>query len=51
MNPRTKILISISVLIFLDAIPLPLPVAALVLLYVVLQRPIWFKEMVDYVYK
>ena len=51
MKPRSKILVYISLLILIDTIPLPLPVTALVLLYVVLQRPTWFSDMVRQVYQ
>ena len=51
MSPRTQILIYVFLLILVDTIPLPLPVTALILLYVVLQRPVWFTDMVRQVYQ
>lgn len=51
MNPRSKIIMFIILLIVVDTIPLPLPVTALILLYVVMQRPVWFTDMVRQVYQ
>ena len=51
MNPKTKILVYVILLLLVDSIPLPLPVTALILFFVVLQRPVWFSEMYQQVYK
>ena len=51
MNPRTSILVYIIILLVIDTIPLPLPATALILLFVVLQRPAWFSKMYHQIYK
>lgn len=51
MTHRTKILMYLSLLIVIDALPLPLPITALILLYVVLQKPTWFRNTVQKLYQ
>lgn len=50
MNPQNEILAYIVILLSLDTVPLPLPITALILLYVVLQRPKWFSKMYHQIY-
>jgi hypothetical protein len=50
MTPQNEILAYVILLLLLDTIPLPLPVTALVLLYVVLKRPEWFSKMYHQLY-
>jgi hypothetical protein len=50
MTHRTKILMYLSLLILIDTLPLPLPVTALILLYIVLQKPLWFYDAVQRLY-
>lgn len=50
MKTNTKILISLAVIALVDAI-IPVPIAALLLIYVLYQKPVWFKEMVLKIYR
>jgi hypothetical protein len=49
MKPNTKILIYLIVLAVLDMI-IPIPFTALILIYVLLDKPVWFKKLVDDIY-
>jgi hypothetical protein len=49
MKTKTKIMIWISVLALLDMI-IPIPFTALILIYVVSERPAWFGNLVDEIY-
>ncbi len=49
MSTKTQILIYIIVLAVFDTI-IPIPVTAFVLIYVLYQKPHWFKEWVDEIY-
>ena len=50
MTLKTKLLIYLSIFALFDMI-IPIPFSALILIYVVLERPGWFKKLVDDVYK
>jgi hypothetical protein len=50
MKTTTKILIYLVVIAVVDAI-IPIPMAALLLIYVLYQKPSWFKDLCDQVYR
>lgn len=50
MSTKTRVLIYILVLAVFDAI-IPIPVTALVLVHVLYQKPKWFREWVEEVYR
>lgn len=50
MTTKSKILITLIVLGILDAVIPGLPIIALILIYVVLERPIWFSDLVREIY-
>jgi hypothetical protein len=49
MSLKTKILLGLVVIGILDEL-IPLPIVALMLIYVLFQRPPWFKRWVDEIY-
>lgn len=49
MKTKTKIMIYISVLALLDMI-IPIPFTALILIYVILEKPPWFMNFVNEIY-
>jgi hypothetical protein len=49
MRPKTQILIGLIVLGLIDVV-IPVPITAGILIYVVLQRPTWFTDMVRDIY-
>jgi hypothetical protein len=49
MSTKTQILIYIIVLAVFDTI-IPIPITALVLIHVLYQKPLWFKEWVKEIY-
>lgn len=49
MSIKTQILIYIVILAVFDTV-IPLPLTALVLIYVVYLKPRWFREWVDNIY-
>ncbi len=49
MKKSTKILIGL-ILIGLIDIVIPIPILAFTLIYVILERPPWFREIVDDIY-
>ena len=49
MSPKTRVLLNLIALAFLDTI-IPIPIVACILIYVVLRRPTWFTAMVSDVY-
>jgi len=49
MKKNTKILIYLSILALLDMI-IPIPFTALMLIYVVLEKPAWFITLVTDIY-
>ncbi len=49
MRVKTQVLVGLILLGLIDAV-IPIPILALILIYVVLQRPPWFTEMVRDIY-
>lgn len=49
MNTKTKTMVYLSILALLDMI-IPIPFTALVLIYVVLEKPAWFENLVTEIY-
>jgi hypothetical protein len=49
MQSNTQIIISLIALALIDTI-IPIPITVIILLYVLGQKPIWFKDLVDRVY-
>jgi hypothetical protein len=50
MKSETKILIYLIILAVIDII-IPIPIMALILIYVLLEKPPWFKGVVLEIYK
>jgi hypothetical protein len=50
MSTKTKILIYIVALAVFDMI-IPIPITALVLIHVLYQKPRWFREWIEEVYR
>lgn len=51
MNNKSKAVTAIVVLGLVDAVAIGLPILGLVLLYVVLSKPPWFRNLVNGIYK
>jgi len=49
MKTSTKILIILILLAFVDMV-IPVPFASILLIYIVLEKPPWFKKIVDNLY-
>lgn len=49
MNLRTKIFISLIVLGLVDMV-IPIPFTTILLLYVLIEKPAWFRKMVTDIY-
>lgn len=49
MNLKTKIFISLVVLALVDMV-IPIPFTTILLLYVLIEKPSWFRKMVTDVY-
>jgi len=49
MKPKTKILLILTVFAIFDMI-IPIPFTALILIYVILEKPLWFKKLVTDIY-
>ncbi|SHO53836.1 hypothetical protein SAMN02745220_05334 [Desulfopila aestuarii DSM 18488] len=49
MKTTTKIIIYLSILALIDMI-IPIPFTALMLIYVILEKPAWFKTLVTEIY-
>lgn len=49
MKTGTKILIALIIMGIVDMV-VPVPILGIVLIYVVLQKPVWFRVLVDEVY-
>ena len=47
---KTKILVSLIILALLDMV-IPIPFTALLLIYVVMAKPLWFQNLVAGVYR
>jgi hypothetical protein len=50
MKTGTKILIALIILGIVDMI-VPVPILGIILIYVVLQKPLWFRVVVDQIYR
>lgn len=50
MSTRTRILIYLIFLAIIDA-AIPIPITALVLMVVLFQKPKWFKDYTDKIYR
>jgi len=50
MKPRTKAILWLCALGVVDVI-IPLPVVAVVCVYIVIRRPPWFRELVEDMYQ
>jgi hypothetical protein len=49
MRTKTQVLVGLIALGLIDTV-IPIPILALILIYVVLQRPTWFTDMVHDIY-
>jgi hypothetical protein len=49
MSAKTQILVTLIALSIVDIL-IPIPIVALILIYVVLQRPTWFMDRVRDIY-
>jgi hypothetical protein len=49
MNPKSKTLLWLVLLALVDTF-IPIPITALILIYVVTERPPWFTSLVDDIY-
>ena len=49
MNLKTKIFISLIGLALVDMV-IPIPFTTILLLYVLIEKPVWFRQMVSDVY-
>jgi len=49
MKTNTKILIYLSILALFDMI-IPIPFTAIMLIYVIIEKPAWFKNLVTDIY-
>ena len=50
MKTKTKTLLYISILALLDMV-IPIPFTALILIYVILEKPLWFTDLYNEIYK
>ena len=50
MSAKTKVLISLIVLGIIDAVLPLIPVLAIILIYVMLEKPPWFMDLVRDIY-
>jgi len=50
MNTKTKYLFFLAILSLMDVV-IPIPILGLILIYIVLERPAWFKDAVDAIYR
>ena len=50
MSPKTQVLICLALLAVLDAV-IPIPITAMGLIMVLFQKPQWFKEWVEKIYR
>ena len=50
LSTRTQILIYLALLAIVDAV-IPIPVTAMALIMVLFQKPSWFKDWVDQIYR
>ena len=50
MSTRTQILIYLALFAIIDAV-IPIPVTAMILIMVLFQKPAWFKDWVEEIYR
>ena len=50
MSTKTQVLVGLIALGLIDVV-IPLPITAVLLIYVVLQRPTWFTDIVHDIYR
>jgi hypothetical protein len=50
LSTRTQILIYLALLAIIDAV-IPIPITAMVLIMVLFQKPSWFKDWVEEIYR
>ena len=50
MKTETKLILYLTLFAFFDLI-IPFPITAAILIYVILEKPLWFKEYVIEIYK
>ncbi len=50
MSPKTQVLTCLALLAVLDAV-IPIPITAMGLIMVLFQKPQWFKEWVEKIYR
>ena len=50
MSTRTQILIYLALLAIIDSV-IPIPITAMVLIMVLFQKPAWFKDWVEEIYR
>lgn len=50
LSTRAKILIYLALLAILDAV-IPIPITAMGLIMVLFQKPFWFKNLIDEIYR
>ena len=50
MSLKTQILIYLLLIGLIDIV-IPIPIMALVLIYVLFQKPVWFQQWVDEIYR
>jgi hypothetical protein len=50
MSTRNQLLIYLSVFAILDTV-IPIPITAVILIMVLFQKPRWFKDWVDEIYR
>jgi hypothetical protein len=50
MNLKKKLIIYLTILAVVDMI-IPVPIVSLILIYVVLERPPWFKNLTNEIYQ
>ena len=49
MKTNTKIILYLSILALIDMV-IPIPFTALILIYVIFEKPAWFKNLVTQIY-
>ena len=50
MTLKTKILMYLILIGVLDVV-IPIPITGLILIYVLFQKPVWFRQWVDGIYR
>ncbi len=49
MKTKTQIILYLSIIALVDTI-IPIPITALMLIYVIFEKPAWFKNLVTEIY-